>query len=451
MKIKTNSKDIKKGDIFLCDKTNKDAEKYINEALNKKVKYVFASTKVKLNSPKIKKVPNIYKTKYDLFSKIYHINNESLKLIGITGTDGKTTTATIISNLLDNCSYLGTNGFKIKNYQRKTKNTTPKIEDILYYQKKTIKHKGKIMAMEVSSEGLYYNRCEGLLFDVAILTNITKDHLNTHKNVHNYVLEKAKLFQKIKENGIAIINRDDKHYNLINKKCSANTITYGTNSKSNAKISNIKENDTHISFNLTYKGTTYNIISPLQGLFNVYNLTAAILAINYLGIEINEIINKIKNLKQISGRLERLDYGNKHKIYLDYAHTINATKNVLTLLKNNCQGKLITVVGCAGGRDKTKRSQIGKIVNKLSDISIFTMDDPRYEKVDDIIDDMAKHLKKGNYIREIDRKKAIYKALSMAKENDTVAILGKGNDNYMAINDKYLKYNDKKTIRSFFK
>jgi UDP-N-acetylmuramoyl-L-alanyl-D-glutamate--2,6-diaminopimelate ligase len=441
--IRTNSKEVKKNDIFISDD-----DKYIKEALNRGAKLIITEKKVKIDDEKIKKVDDIFKTKYDMFAKLYHIDKD-LKLIGITGTDGKTTTATIISELLDNASYLGTNGFKIGRYHKDTRNTTPKIEDILYYQKKTIKHKGKTMVMEVSSEGLYYNRLEGLQFDIAILTNITKDHLNTHKNIFNYIKTKAKLFEKIKENGVAIINRDDKYYHFINKKCNCNTITYGINSKSNAIIKDIKENSCYTSFNLAYKGITYNITSPFIGIFNVYNLTAAIIALNCLGMDMNEIIKRIYKLKPVSGRLERLNYSD-YQIYLDYAHTINATKSVLNLLKRNTKGRLITVVGCAGGRDKTKRSKIGKIVTKLSDITIFTMDDPRYEDVNKIIDDMAKRVRK-RYIREIDRKKAIYLALSMAKKGDTVAILGKGNDNYMAIEDKYLKYNDKDIIKSFFK
>jgi len=445
-RIKTNSKHVKKKDIFICE----EKEEYIKDALNKGVKLVITNNKVKLEDKRIKKVDDIFKEKYNIFSKLYHINNNSLKTVGITGTDGKTTTATMISELLDNCSYLGTNGFKIKKYQENTRNTTPKIEDILYYQKKTIKHHGKIMAMEVSSEGLYYNRCEGLLFDVTILTNITKDHLNTHKSVYNYIKTKARLFEKTKKNGIAILNRDDKYYHFIKKKCNGNTITYGINSKSDAIIRNIKENANYTSFNLVYNGITYNITSPFIGIFNVYNLTASILTAYYLGMNMDEIIRRISKLKPISGRLEHLDYGQKYQIYLDYAHTINATKNILKLLKKNCKNRLITVVGCAGGRDKTKRSKIGKIVTKLSNIVIFTMDDPRYEDVNKIIDDMTKHAR-NNYFRETDRKKAIFKALSIAKENDTIAILGKGNDNYMAIRDKYLKYNDKEVVKSFFK
>lgn len=447
--IRTNSKEIKKNDTFICDKTGAYAITYINEALDKGAKEVIVSEEVDIDDKRVKKVDDIFKEKYDLFKEYYKLD-DSLKLIGITGTDGKTTTATIISNLLDDCSYLGTNGYKIKNYKRKTKNTTPRLEDILYYEKKTKKKHGKAMAMEVSSEGLYYNRLSGIIFDVGILTNITKDHMNTHKNVHNYVKTKSKLFENIRENGLAILNKDDKHYTFINKKCNCNTISYGINGKCDAKISNIIQNNHYSSFNLTYNGITYNITSSLIGVFNVYNLTAAIIAVNHLGMDMGKIIKRVSRLKQVDGRLEELDYKTNYQIYIDYAHTINATKNVLTLLKNNCKGRLITVVGCAGGRDKTKRKKIGKIVSKLSDVSIFTMDDPRYEDVNDIIDEMAKGVKK-DYIREIDRKKAIYKALSMAKENDTVAILGKGNDNYMAIKDKYIKYNDKDIIKSFFK
>ncbi len=451
--IKTNSKEVKKNDLFVCIKNDEHTIEYIKEALDKKARAVIVSNKVDITNKKVIKVDNIYQTLYDLCSEFYQINHNSIRLIGVTGTDGKTTTATLINQILAQfvpCSYLGTNGFEMNNYCIKTKNTTPRIEDIMKHLKYTIKHKGKAMSMEVSSEGLYYHRCDGLLFDVAILTNITKDHLNTHKTIKNYVESKSKLFNKLKANGLAIINADDYHSDYIIKKCNANTITYGTKRNCNAFISKITENKSGIKYNLRFNNVTYTIQTTLKGRFNIFNLTAAILAVNYLGINMENIISKLNCIVPVKGRFEFFNFGQPYSIVLDYAHTINATKSILKSLRNSCKGNLIVVVGCAGGRDKSKRKHVGNCVCKFADFPIFTEDDPRYEDVNDIINDMTKLVKKKTYTIELKRENAIKKAFDMAKPNDIVAILGKGDDQYMAIKDRYLPYSDREVINRYF-
>ena len=211
-------------------------------------------------------------------------------------------------------------------------------------------------------------------------------------------------------------------------------------------IKNISYVDKNVNIILKYNDTEYFITSPLKGEYNVYNVVMSFIISLLYGIDSNEIINKIKKLEPINGRCEMLDFGQDFDIVLDYAHTINGIDSILEAFKS--YDRIITVTGCAGGRDHSKRPIIGNIIMSKSDISIFTMDDPRYESVDSIIDEMVGD--KKDYIRIVNREEAINYALSIASKGDVVLILGKGRDNYMAIEDKKVKYNDYEVIKKYF-
>lgn len=455
LNIKTNSKYIKKGDIFICTKdgySNKNL--YIKDAYKKGAKCIITdeNIKEKLEIPIIK-VNNTNDTLYQIYNDYYNNPLENINLIGITGTDGKTTTAVIIKELLNNfykTAYLGTNGFIIENEKTSIRNTTPTIDEILHLANIAKNNNVKYLVMETSSEGLLHNRCQNLLFKRAIITNVTGDHLNAHKTFKNYIESKFKLFKQITKDGYAILNTDDNYYKYF-KKTKAKKITYGSNKNATFKIQNIKENETNTTFEIKHNKKVYKITSPYIGIFNVYNLTSAIATINSLGIEIKKIIPYIKDLKPIPGRNKFLDFNQDYKIILDYAHTLNATKEILSYANRIKKKEIITVVGCAGGRETQKRKDIGKIITNLSTKVIFTMDDPRYEKVENIIKEMTQEVQTANYIIIKNRKKAIKKALKMAKKDDIVLILGKGEDNYMAIKNKYKKYSDLKVISNYFK
>ena len=449
--IKTNSKEVKKHDIFICIHDElEDRHKFIKDIKKTTAIIVDKDPEIKTKAPIIK-VTNTNDTLYDIYNYYYDNPTKDLNLIGVTGTDGKTTTSIIIKELLNNyqkTAYLGTNGFHHNKKKEKTKNTTPPIDIILKYANILKNEQIKNLVMETSSEGLLHNRCNNLKYERAIITNVTGDHLNIHQNFNNYLKSKLKLFKLLKKDGIAIINTDDISYKYI-KKMNIKYLSYGTNKNATYQIKDIKENSNETSFTLKTKKGTYHIKSPLLGKFNVYNLTASIATLNSLNIDINDIINHIKNLNNISGRMNIFYSKNKAKIILDYAHTLNATKEILEYVNKIKTGKIITVLGSAGGREKEKRKDIGKIATTLSDKVIFTMDDPRYEQLENIIKDLTKETNKKNYISIINRKKAIKTAIKEGKENDIILILGKGTDNYMAIKNKYKKYNDLKIIKKY--
>ena len=451
--IRNNSKYVKENDIFICTHDDyEDRHKYVDNIKKASAIIIDKEISNKTNIPLIK-VKDTNDTFFQVYNDIYRKPLKDLNLIGITGTDGKTTTAYIIRELLDNIedtAYLGTIGLIYKDKKIDTPNTTVSVDKFLEYASILKKENIKNLVMEVSSEGLLHNRCDNLRFKRTIITNVTGDHLNIHKTFENYLNSKLKLFDLLDNDAIAIINIDDISYKYIKSK-KVKKITYGFNKKADYRIIDYKLTNQKTTFTLKYKNNIYKIESPLLGKFNIYNLTAAIATINSLGINIEKIIELIKEITPIPGRLNVFKTKNNSNLILDYAHTINATKSILEFANSTKQGNIITVVGCAGGREKEKRKDIGKIVTENSDKVIFTMDDPRYEKVKDIVNQMLQKVNKDNFIYMKNRKKAIKKAIDMSKENDTILILGKGTDNYMAIKNKYKKYNDLNEIKKYTK
>lgn len=391
----------------------------------------------------------------EVLSKFYDEPDKKLKMIGVTGTDGKTTLSSIIYQLINNfnnCGYIGTNGVECNKFYIPTKFTTPFPKELYYYLSEFHKAQCKYIAMEVSSERLLTNRLNDFSFDVAIFTNITRDHLDKHKTMENYIESKSKLFKLVKNDGYCIVNNDDKYVDSIKTTCTGKIITYGIKNQSDIMADDIIVNENSLRFKLRYCKSEYDVVSPLSGMFNVYNLMAAISACVSLGFDIDNIISSVKKLKPIGARSEFLNYGQSFKIMIDYAHTANALKNLLEYVNAIAKGKIITVTGSAGDRDSGKRSDMGEVVTKLSDYVIFTTDDPRTEDPNNIIDDLISTIKdnKSNYERVINRKVAIHKALSMAGKDDFVVIAGKGRDLYMAVGNGYIPYSDVTEITEFF-
>ena len=440
--IVDDSRLVKKNYIFVATKGfNVDHFDHIKDAIDNGCVFLIVDREIDFSFPHII-VDNIDEYYKNLCLKFYDINLDDFSFIGITGTDGKTTTATIISRLIPNSAYIGTNGLTINGKTISTSNTTPCISE-LYRDLKSIKDAGiKTVVMEVSSEALLHNRVDNIKFDIVGFTNITGDHLNVHGSFENYVKCKMKLLDLIKDDGYVVVNGDD--VNLKSIECQ-NMYSFGKENV-NYCIKSISYDSKNVLISLKCKDREYLINSPLLGEYNVYNVVMAFIISLLYGVNSNEIISSIKKLEPISGRCEVLDFGQDYTIILDYAHTINGVENILDTFKG--YSRIITVTGCAGGRETSKRPIIGKMVIEKSDIAIFTMDDPRWEDVNTIIDEMVGD--NLDYIRIIDREEAINYALSIASKGDVVLILGKGRDNYMAIGDKKIKYNDYEVIKRYF-
>ena len=442
--ITDDSRLVKNGYLFVATKGyNVDHYDYIEDAIKNGCSFIIADREIDCDIPHLieKDLDNCYR---QLCLKFYDIDIDEFNLIGITGTDGKTTTATLIKELIKDCAYIGTNGLTIKDETISTSNTTPCISEL--YEDLSLVKKSKIknVSMEVSSEALLHKRVEGFLFDIVGFTNITGDHLNVHKTFQNYLTCKLQLLNYLKEDGFIVVNGDDENLKEIKHN---NKYTFGFNKDNDYVIEDVKY-DKLTEITIINKNHTYVIKSPLIGKYNVYNVALAFIICLLYGLDEKILIDRIKKIKPISGRCEFLDFKQDFDIVLDYAHTINGIRSILEAFKDYNYQRIITVTGCAGGREKEKRPIIGDIVMKNSDLAIFTMDDPRNEDVNEIIDQMVG--KEKDYIRIPDRVEAIHYAFDIATKGDLVLILGKGRDNYMAIGDKKIKYNDYETISNYF-
>lgn len=448
--IKTDSRNIEEGDLFIAIKGfNEDHHEYIDDAIKNGAIAIIGEKDIDCSVPYIK-IKNTNEELPKILSKYYDKIEDDFNFIGITGTDGKTTTATIISKIL-NCCYIGTNGVIYKNVKINSNNTTPEICELYEYLVKLKRLGCKTIVIEVSSEALLHKRVDNIKFNFACLTNITEDHLNIHKTIENYIKSKKKLFSLVNKNGISILNVDDKNYKNVKESCKYKIYTYGKEKIADFKICQINTIDYKMRFKIKHQDIEYEIITPLYGEYNAYNITLAFCVCYSLGMIPQEIIKAINDITEVEGRGERLDFGQNYTIILDYAHTYNGIYNIITNVKKLNPKRILVLTGAAGGREKEKRSKIGKMILENSTYTIFTMDDPRYEDVNNIIDDLVSKSNLTNYEKVIDRKEAISKIFSIAEEGDIVLILGKGRDNYMAIENKKVKYCDYDVINKYFK
>lgn len=453
--VKTNSKEVKEGDLFVCIKGfNVDRHDYVKDAEINGAKALVINRDVDSNLPQIK-VKNTNDELVNIVTKFYDYPSKKLNMIGVTGTDGKTTTSTIIYQLLnklEKTGYIGTNGVISDNYNETINNTTPVPEHMHRILNQLYLTGCKNVVLEVASEALAQKRCDQIEFDYSIFTNISPEHLNYHETMEKYLDAKCMLFQQTKANGYCIINIDDTSSNKIIEKCNGKIITYGKNMNSDYIISDIKTDENSTSFKLKNKNEIYEIKIPLIGEFNAYNMAASLAVLNNMGYEIKEIQKYFDNLF-IPGRFEEIKLGQNYRIIIDFAHTPNAVNNILDYANSVKKNRIISVSGAAGGRWKEKRPIIGKALIQKSDYVIFTYDDPRTEDVNEIINQMLLNVEnnKEKYERITDRTEAIKRAIEIAQKDDIILILGRGNETTVPINGELIHQNDLEDVKKVIK
>lgn len=442
--VKTNTKELNVGDLFVCIKGfNVDRHDFVDEAEKKGAAALVVNHKVNSNLPQII-TGDTNKELVNIVTKFYDYPSKKMTMIGVTGTDGKTSTTTILYQLLNQISksgYMGTNGVICEGYKSDSNNTTPTPEHLHRFLGEFYNNDCKYVCMETGSEGLAQGRCETIEFDYSIFTNLTHEHLNFHKTMANYLEAKSTLFKQTKKDGYSIINIDDEYASEIAKRCNGNVLYYGENEKADFRFSNIIINHSYTTFTLNYKDKSYDIKTPLLGKFNVYNMTAALSVLLLMNIDINSLdYTKL----YVDGRMTDIKLGQDFKVIVDYAHTPNGYLNLFELTKTLDTNKTIIVAGSAGERDKTKRPVMGKILVDNADYVIFTYEDPRSEDPNDIIDDLTNEVmdKQDKFERIVDRSTAIKHAINMANTNDMVLILGKGNETYEALKNGKVYFND---------
>ena len=386
-------------------------------------------------------------------SVFYETYKSKMKFIGITGTNGKTTTTFLIREILTklgkSVGLIGTEGIYINHLLLPANLTTPDPIDLHKLIKDMDNNGCEYCVMEVSAHAIALNKIDNIYYDIVGLTNITKDHLDYFINMENYMKCKASLFD-YKHAKFGIINTDVKYGKEISKRSNIEIQTVGKDA--DIKIIDSNKGLSGTDFKFQYRDKIYKAHTNLIGDYNISNIMMAIACLINLGININDIIDTINtNEFIVPGRFNVLNLDTNYNVIIDYAHTPDGIKNVLTAIKNLPIARLITVFGCGGNRDKTKRSEMGEVATDLSDFVIVTSDNPRFENPELIIDDIMAGIKTNNAYRIENRKSAIEYALSIAKANDVVAILGKGAENYQDINGVKIPYSDYDVVDNYFK
>lgn len=444
--IKINSKECEKGDLFVCTMgVTADRHDFIDDAINHGAVAIVVSRDVLENRVPVIKVPDTNRELPYLCQKFYDYPDNKLKMVGVTGTDGKTSVTTIIQTLIgsDLCGYIGTNGRSCAKFSGDNPNTTPDVHYLYSYLDEFVSYGCKYVALETSSEAFFRGRMQTFNFDISALTNITSEHLNIHGTFENYLESKLKLFKQTKKDGFCILNQDDTYFPEARDAANGQVLTYGMGVNNDLQIVSYKVYPSHTDVVLKYKGEEILIDSPLLGDFNVYNLACAILCTLALGFNLEHILKRIKNIN-ISGRLDLLNTNTPYYVMVDYAHTPNGIARLLNFVHTLDIRRSIVVIGQAGERDYLKRPKVGNVVVENCTYAIFTYEDPRSEDPAIICEDMIKELKTthNNYEIVLDRRQAIKKAINMAEEGDMVLILGKGNETYQKLKDETIYFND---------
>lgn len=447
--ITTDSRKVKPGYLFVATKGyHVDHYDFIDDAICRGAVAVVVDCEGEFSIPTIV-VSDIEDELISICEAFYDVSSRDFIFIGITGTDGKTTTATITRNLLNEfipTAYIGTNGLYCGEDVYSTTNTTPCVEELYHYFSVVKQHKCKVIVMEVSSEALLHRRVHSILFQVIAYTNITEDHLNIHKTLENYRNCKFELANLQTPTAKVFINGDDQNCQLLDVN---SKISFGFSDDNDCVICDVKECQDNVAFSLLYNNQTYRVQSPFFGRYNIYNVTLALLIANSFSIPMNMLLSSLVHFSSVPGRREVFSTTKGFDILLDYAHT---EYGILNLLKSlNHYSRVIVVTGAAGGREIEKRSRIGDILFEYADYIVFTMDDPRYEDPKTIALQMIGNHDEKPYTFVLNREDAIYSAFENAREGEVVAVIGKGRDTYMAIEDRREMYSDYEVIKNYLK
>ncbi len=447
--IKIDSRKVQKGDTFVAlPGATVDGHDYVAKAYELGATKAIVEHKVDCEIEQ-EVVEDTNKWLVDYISTHYAPEINKMNIIGVTGTNGKTTTAyltyQILNELGSKTSYIGTIGFYLPDEDfRELPNTTPNILD-LYELLLESKEKGcKNVMMEVSSHALDQKRVEGLVYKVAAFTNLTQDHLDYHKTMDNYLKAKMLILKQL--DGPMIVNADDSYASEW-VKAYDNTLTFGLNGK-DYKIEKYTDTEkgTHIKFNA--HGKDYEVETNLRSTFNVYNYLTALSLINNIGFSVEEILKVTPDIYPPKGRCQLIKVKNGEAV-IDYAHTPDAVEKIVKAFSENKKGRVITIIGCGGDRDPKKRPIMGRIAAENSDHVVFTSDNPRTEDPKKIMDDILAGVTTTNYEVEMDRRKAIAKALDMIETNDVVLILGKGHEDYQIIGHEKTHLDDSEEVQKY--
>ena len=464
--IEHDSRKAAEGTLFVCiEGFHVDGHKFIPQAVEKGAKAIlttrFAEAVEVPEGVAVLQVPEL-KAALDVIVPFFHdYPAQKMRVIGITGTNGKTTTSYLIRAILREAGYkvglIGTIQIMMEEEVFPIHNTTPDVVE-LQHTLAIMRDKGMdYVVMEVSSHALDQNRVAGIEFDTAVFSNLTQDHLDYHKTLENYKLAKAKLFdllgkEGVKENKTAVVNADDEAGKTMLEHAKCRQLTYGIENKASLQATNVEVLASGANFTLTEEFLgKLDLQLHITGIFNVYNVMAAVGAAIAEKIDPAVIEKALLNFTSVPGRFELVKAGQDFSIIVDYAHTPDGVENVLNTARRIAKKKIIAVFGCGGDRDRTKRPIMGRLAADLADVVIATSDNPRSEDPAFILSEVEAGVKEtiGDKHHEciIDRREAIFRAVELAETDDIVIILGKGHEDYQILKDKTIHFDDKEVAR----
>lgn len=453
-KIEYNSQKIEQNDIFVAIKGYKeDGNDYIKEAVEKGAVCIVTEDELNANE-----LPNITIVRVQnsrialslIASKYYDFPARKLKLIGITGTKGKTTTAYMIRDILNasgkKTGMIGTIYNTYGNVCIEASRTSPESLDLQKLLKDMVDAQMEYVVMEVSSHSLVLDRVYGLHFAIGIFTNLSQEHLDFHGTMDNYLLAKSKLFEMC---DFALVNGDDIHTPRLKKMIKCKTATFGLDNAVNITASDVRINNNNVEFKMYVNKMLETIVINIPGRFTVYNALAAIGTCSLLGAQMDAILLALSNIK-VPGRSEIIDVPKTFTVMVDYAHNPSSLEAILSSIKKYVKGRIICVFGCGGNRDKEKRPMMGEISGRLADFTVITTDNPRNEDPSIIMKEIEDGVKKTKGLYKIieNRKDAIAFAMRIAWKNDLVLIAGKGHETYQELkNGKRIDFDERKVVK----
>lgn len=448
--IAFSSLEVKPGNIFVCISGFKtDGHDYAEDAIQRGAIAVLAEKDISDLGVTCIVTDNTRKALAQMAANFYEHPEKSFCLIGITGTNGKTTTTYLVKSVLESLGktvgLIGTNQNMIGTEVIPSKHTTPDSLELMQLFAKMREKKADYVVMEVSSHSLSLDRVTACTFDVGAITNITQDHLDFHKTMENYLEAKGILY-KITKSGI--VNADDMSasYLLENSECES-MLTYGIENECDMRATNVELSEKGVSFDLTFENKNYQVELSIPGEFSVYNALTALSCLVSAGISMNDAVNGLKTARGVKGRVEVIETGRGFSVIIDYAHTPDGLYNVIKTIRGFCKGRIITLFGCGGDRDSDKRPKMGKIAATLSDYCVVTSDNPRSEDPEKIIMQIVEGMKDGcEYSVVVNRFSAIECALDMANQGDVVLLAGKGHETYQILADRTIDFDEREIV-----
>jgi UDP-N-acetylmuramoyl-L-alanyl-D-glutamate--2,6-diaminopimelate ligase len=450
--IAYDSRRVSPGTLFVALKGEKvDGSQFIPGAIGAGAEAVVSETEAISGRATGVWVKNAREALADLAAELHGHADRELKMIGVTGTNGKTTTTFLLKHICEHflwrCGLIGTVQYQIGERVIPASRTTPESLDVHDLLRQMVNEGCKAAAMEVSSHALAQDRVRGIEFDAAVFTNLTQDHLDYHKTMEAYFEAKSVLFGRLaaqQKPGKAVINVDDRYGQRLVQLLGSSmpVITYGQGVRANFRASNIRIDFNGTSYQLDANGKSYLVRLPLIGAFNVYNSLAAIAAAWALNINVRQSLLALADAPAVPGRLEPVVAQRSFKVFVDYAHTDDALLNVIKTCRELKPARLIVVFGCGGNRDRGKRPRMGAVVDANADFAVVTSDNPRSEDPEAIIADILPGMPRRQFEVIADRREAIFHAIELARDRDIVLIAGKGHEAYQEFADRTVPFDD---------